>query len=100
VTVLFRCVTGGRDIRKRIFYRGFMTNSTTGYDLNPIQRRAAIATPSKWHDMFVAGVLADGTIELRDLQTDAAIVLWHHAEFISAAHASTQFMQTVAHIRQ
>ncbi|CAN5297825.1 hypothetical protein BH09ACT1_BH09ACT1_04750 [soil metagenome] len=57
-----------------------MTNPTTGFDLNPIQLRAAIATPSKWRDMLVAGTLADGTVELRDLQTDAAVILWHHAD--------------------
>lgn len=52
----------------------------TGYELHPIQRQAALATPSRWRDAIVTAVAADGRIELLDLATDAATQVWHYAD--------------------
>jgi len=50
----------------------------TGYELNPIQRLAAVATASHWRDVVVTAVSADGLIELVDLDTQAASRAWHY----------------------
>jgi hypothetical protein len=50
----------------------------TGYELNPIQRLAAVATPSHWRDAVVTSVGADGWLELVDLQSDAVSRAWHY----------------------
>jgi hypothetical protein len=52
----------------------------TGYELNPIQRQAAIATASRWRDAIITAVSTDGWIEIRDLDTDAATQVWHYAD--------------------
>jgi len=50
----------------------------TGYELNPIQRLAAVTTASQWRDVVVAGVGADGWIDLVDLDTQAESRAWHY----------------------
>jgi len=50
----------------------------TGFELNPIQRLAAVATPSHWRDVVVTGVSADGWIDLVDLDTQAESRVWHY----------------------
>jgi hypothetical protein len=51
-----------------------------GYQLHPIQRRAAIATPSQWRDALVVGATASGTITVYDLASDTTDTLWHFAD--------------------
>ena len=51
----------------------------TGFELNAIQRLAAVATPSHWRDVVVTGVSADGWIDLVDLDTQAQSRAWHYA---------------------
>jgi len=50
----------------------------TGFELNPIQRLAAVATASQWRDVVVTGISADGWIDLVDLDTQAASRAWHY----------------------
>jgi len=50
----------------------------TGFELNAIQRLAAVATPSHWRDVVVTGVSADGWIDLVDLDTQAESRAWHY----------------------
>jgi len=50
----------------------------TGFELNPIQRLAAVATPSHWRDVVVTGISADGWIDLVDLDTQAESRVWHY----------------------
>ena len=50
----------------------------TGFELNPIQRLAAVATPSHWRDVVVTGVSADGWIDLVDLDSQAESRAWHY----------------------
>jgi hypothetical protein len=50
----------------------------TGYELNPIQRLAAVTTASHWRDAVVTAVGADGWIDLVDLDTQAASRAWHY----------------------
>jgi hypothetical protein len=51
-----------------------------GYDMHPIQLRAALATPSKWLDALVASVDASGAIEIVDPFTGATTRLWNHSD--------------------
>jgi len=50
----------------------------TGYELNPIQRLAAVTTASQWRDVVVNAVGADGWIDLVDLDTQAESRAWHY----------------------
>ena len=50
----------------------------TGYELNPIQRLAAVATTSQWRDVVVSSVSEDGWIDLVDLDTQAESRVWHY----------------------
>ena len=50
----------------------------TGYELNPIQRLAAVATASQWRDAVVTGISPDGWIDLVDLDTQTASRAWHY----------------------
>jgi len=50
----------------------------TGYELNPIQRLAAVTTASRWRDVVVTAVGADGWIDLVDLDTQACSRAWHY----------------------
>jgi hypothetical protein len=52
----------------------------TGYELHPIQQRAALATRSLWRDAIVSTVAADGWIDILDLATDAVARVWHYAD--------------------
>jgi hypothetical protein len=49
-----------------------------GYELNAIQRMAAVTTPSRWRDMMVTAVGADGWIDLVDVDTQAQSRAWHY----------------------
>jgi hypothetical protein len=49
-----------------------------GFELNPIQRQAAVATASKWRDAIVTGITPDGYIDLVDLATDRPERVWHY----------------------
>jgi hypothetical protein len=49
-----------------------------GYELNPIQRQAAIATASRWSDAIVTGISSDGHIDLVDLETEQPLRVWHY----------------------
>jgi hypothetical protein len=51
-----------------------------GYQLHPIQRLAAIATPSQWRDALVVGTTASGTITVYDVAADSTRTLWHFAD--------------------
>jgi hypothetical protein len=51
-----------------------------GYELHPIQRQAAIATPSRWRDAIVVSVQADGAIEIFDVESESVSELWHFAD--------------------
>ncbi|MCU1526054.1 MAG: uncharacterized protein JWO18_2948 [Microbacteriaceae bacterium] len=58
-----------------------------GYELHPIQRQAAIATPSRWRDALVVSAEADGAIEVFDIESESTRNLWHFADltgFVSA----------------
>jgi len=50
----------------------------TGYELNPIQRLAAVTTASHWRDVVVTAVGADGWVDLVDLDTQAGSRAWHY----------------------
>jgi hypothetical protein len=50
----------------------------TGYELNPIQRLAAVATASHWRDVVVTAVGSDGWIDLVDVDTQTASRAWHY----------------------
>jgi len=50
----------------------------TGYELNPIQRLAAVTTASQWRDVVVTGVGANGWIDLVDLDTQVESRAWHY----------------------
>ena len=52
----------------------------TGYELHPIQQRAALATRSRWRDAIVTAVSPDGWVELLDLATDVPARVWHYAD--------------------
>ncbi|HEY0259703.1 MAG TPA: hypothetical protein VGC18_07620 [Lacisediminihabitans sp.] len=56
------------------------TGFETGYELHPIQRQAAIATPGRWRDGLLVGAASDGAIEIYDLEAATSRVLWHHAD--------------------
>jgi hypothetical protein len=49
-----------------------------GYELNAIQRMAAVTTASRWRDVMVTAVGADGWIDLLDVDTQAPSRAWHH----------------------
>ena len=49
-----------------------------GYELNPIQRLAAVTTASHWRDVVVTAVGADGWIDLVDVDTQAHARAWHY----------------------
>jgi hypothetical protein len=51
-----------------------------GYQLHPIQRLAAIATPSQWRDALVIGTTTSGTITVYDVAADSTRTLWHFAD--------------------
>ncbi len=51
-----------------------------GFDLHPIELRAARATPGKWRDGFVTAVHPDGGIDLTDFHTGEQLRLWHSRE--------------------
>lgn len=48
-----------------------------GYELHPIQLRAARATRRHWRDLIVVHAGDDGWLDLVDLDDDAVRV-WHH----------------------
>lgn len=50
----------------------------TGYELNPIQRAAALATRSQWRDVIVTAIDADGSIDLVDLESNEGSRVWHY----------------------
>ena len=50
----------------------------TGFELNPIQRLAAVATASHWRDAVVTAVGTDGWIELVDLDDQSRSRAWHY----------------------
>lgn len=83
------------DNRGEISYPRYMTTSNrdtgerrsafdAGFELHPIQRGAAIATASKWRDVLVAGIDADGVIELVDLFSGAAARVWNYLDHTEA----------------
>jgi hypothetical protein len=51
-----------------------------GYQLHPIQRLAAIATPSQWRDALVIEATAAGTITVYDIASNSTRTLWHFAD--------------------
>jgi hypothetical protein len=51
-----------------------------GYEMHPIQLRAALATPGKWRDALVARVSEDGLIELVDPFEGSITRLWNHSD--------------------
>jgi hypothetical protein len=51
-----------------------------GFQLHPIQRLAAIATPSQWRDALVVRTAASGTITVYDVAADSTRTLWHFAD--------------------
>jgi hypothetical protein len=48
-----------------------------GFDLHPIQRRAAAATASKWRDALVTAIDANGHLEIVDFGDGTRIRLWN-----------------------
>lgn len=56
----------------------------TGYELHPIQRRAALVTRSRWRDAIVTAVRPDGWVELLDIDVDAATRVWHYADLTAS----------------
>lgn len=56
----------------------------TGYELNPIQRQAALVTRSRWRDAIVTAVTSDGWIELLDIATDAVARVWHYEDLTAS----------------
>ena len=55
------------------------TGFETGYELHPIQRLAAVAASSHWHDAVVTEVTTDGWIALVDVETEAESRVWNYA---------------------
>lgn len=49
-----------------------------GYELNAIQRLAAVTTASHWRDVVVTAVGSDGWIDLVDLDSQAESRAWHY----------------------
>lgn len=54
------------------------TGFEAGFELHPIQRIAAVSTPSQWRDAIVTAIAADGSIGIIDLETGAASALWNY----------------------
>ena len=54
------------------------TGFEAGFELHPIQRIAAVATPSQWRDAIVTSVSPDGIIDVVDLESGAASALWNY----------------------
>lgn len=55
----------------------------SGFDLHPIQRSAAIATPGKWRDALVTEVFATGDIQLQHVEDGHARIIWHYQDLTS-----------------
>lgn len=57
-----------------------------GYELHPIQLRAALTTRRHWRDLVVVSAESDGWLQLADLD-GTSVRVWHHealAELVSA----------------
>ena len=50
----------------------------TGFELNPIQRLAAVTTASHWRDVVITAVGTDGWVDLVDVETQAQSRAWHY----------------------
>ncbi len=51
-----------------------------GFDIHPIQLRAAIATPASWQDALVVSASANGSIVVRNPFDGSENRLWNHAD--------------------
>lgn len=58
--------------------RDLLSAFAAGFELHPIQQRAAMATPNKWVDSFVTAIGNDGVIILTSLEDGSLTRVWHH----------------------
>jgi hypothetical protein len=70
----------GTDRSRRAGSAAMRVRIDGGYELHPIQRQAAIATPSRWRDALVVRADADGAIAIFDLESETTRPLWHFAD--------------------